>query len=142
MKIIALFITLLFSVTAFSQDQPSFSDIEAADELQDFSSLLANIEVDAGALNAARLRANKIASAATACAAENSATRARLEERLEPLREIPAEEASTESLLQRQSIRSSLDEAIARQARCDGLIDEAQSIISRISSFELNSICN
>jgi len=134
MKTTALFILLLVALPAFSQDQPSFSDIEAADELQDFTSLLANTEVDAGALNEARSRANRIASAATACAQENSATRARLEERLAPLREIPAEEASAESLVQRQSISASLDEAIARQARCEGLIDDAQSIISRIST--------
>ncbi len=51
MKIAALFLLLLLALPAYSQDTPSFNDIDAADELQDISSLLANEEVDAGALN-------------------------------------------------------------------------------------------
>ena len=124
---------LLVSLPAFAQEQSSFNDIEAADALQGISSLLANEEVNAEALNEARSRTNRIANAAAACAEENSVARARLEERFEPLREIVAEEASAESLIQRQSISTALDEAIARQARCGGLMDEAQTLITRIS---------
>jgi potassium efflux system protein len=134
MKITALILFLLVALPAYSQDQPSFNDIDAADELQDISSLLANAEVDAGALNEARSRTSKIQNAAAACADENSITRSRLEERFEPLKESVTGEASAESLLQRQSISASLDEAIARQARCDGLVDDALTLISRIST--------
>lgn len=134
MKKAAFLSLLLIALPAFGQDQPLFNDIEAADELQVISSLLSNAAVDAAALNAARSRTSLIVSAASACARENGVTRARLEERLEPLREIPAGEASAESLVQLQSISTSLDEAIARQARCGGLVDDGQSIISRISA--------
>jgi len=133
MKTATFFISLLVVLPALAQQQPSFNDIEAADELQDISSLLANEEVDAGALNDARSRTSKIVKTASACAQENSATRTRLEARLEPLKEIEPDTASAESLLQRQSISTSLEEAIARQARCEGLADDAQVLISRIS---------
>lgn len=134
MKTATLLCLLLVTLPTFAQDQPSFNDIDAADELQDISSLLANEEVDATALNNARSRINKIESAATACAEENSVARTRLEERFEPLREIVPEDASSESLVQRQSIGTALDEAIARQARCEGLVDEARALASRIST--------
>jgi potassium efflux system protein len=124
---------LLFALPTLAQEPPSFNDIEAADALQSISSLLANEEVNAEALNEARSRTNAIANAASVCAQENSTTRARLEERFEPLREIVAEEASAESLIQRQSISTSLDEAIARQSQCEGLLDDARSLTSRIS---------
>ena len=124
---------LLFALPTLAQEPPSFNDIEAADALQGISSLLANEEVNAEALNEARSRTNTIANAASVCAQENSTTRARLEERFEPLREIVAEEASAESLIQRQSISTSLDEAIARQSQCEGLLDDARSLTSRIS---------
>ena len=134
MKTATFFALLLIVLPALAQEDPSFNDIEAADELQDISSLLANEEVDAGALNEARSRTSKIVNAASACARENGATRTRLEARFEPLKELVVEEASAESLLQRQSIRASLDKAIARQARCEGLVDDAQALTSRIST--------
>ena len=133
MKRATFFALLLFALPTLAQEPPSFNDIEAADALQGISSLLANEEVNAEALNEARSRTNRIANAASVCAQENSTTRARLEERFEPLREIVAEEASAESLIQRQSISTSLDEAIARQSQCEGLLDDARSLTSRIS---------
>ncbi len=130
----AFLLSLLFlALPVIAQDQASFNDIEAADELQDHSSLLANEEVNAEALNAARARISIIESAAAACAEENSIARSRLEERFGPFREIVADQASAESLLQRQSIANALDEAIARQARCEGLVDEARALSVRIS---------
>jgi hypothetical protein len=77
MKRATLLALSLIASSAFAQDQFLFNDIEAADELQDISSLLSNAEVDAGALNAARSRTSLIESEASACAQENSATRAR-----------------------------------------------------------------
>jgi len=135
MKTATFFVSLLVAMAmpALAQEQSSFDDIEAADELQDISSLLGNEEVDTEALNDARSRTSRIIKTASVCAGEYSTTRARLEARLEPLKEIVPETASAESLLQRQSISTSLDEATARQARCDGLADDAQALISRIS---------
>ncbi len=129
-----LLLLLLVGVPVHAQDQPSFNDIEAADELQDISSLLANEEVDAEALNNARSRASRIESAAAECAQQEGATRTRLEERFEPLRDLVPEEASAESLVQRQSISNSLEEAVAGQARCEGLVDDAQALIAGISN--------
>lgn len=136
MKIIRLLWLLILAFPALAQQPPSFNDIDSADELQDLSLLLANEEVDSGALNSARIRARDIESAATACAVENGATRTRLEERYEPLREIVAEEASAESLAQRQSIGSALEDAIALQARCEGFVDDARALLSRISNLQ------
>ena len=136
MKFVRLFCLLILTLPAFAQDRPSFDDIDSADELQDLSSLLANEDVDSAALNSARVRARNIETAATACAAVNGATRARLEERFEPLREIVAAEASAESLAQRQSIGSALEEAIARQARCEGFVDDTQALLEQITRLQ------
>ena len=66
MKSAVLLSLLLLALPATAQDNSSFNDIDAADELQDISLLLANEEVDAEALNDARSRVSKIESAATA----------------------------------------------------------------------------
>lgn len=124
---------LLLAFPAPAQDQNEFNDIEAGDDLQNMTSLLANDDIDAEALNDARGRANTIELAAIACADVNGATRIRLEERFEPLKDLDLEDASPDSLAQRQGIRNALDEAIARQARCDGLVDQARDIASRIT---------
>ena len=125
----------LVILPAFAQEaKDGFNDIDAADELQDISLLLANDDVDADALNTARAAASRVESTATACADDAGVSRTRLEERFEPLRDLSPEEASTESLSQRQSIRASLDEAIATQARCQGIADDARALVSRISS--------
>ena len=136
MKIIRLLCLLVLALPALAQEPPAFNDIESADELQDLSLLLANEEVDSAALNRARIRTRIIESTATASAVKHGATRARLEERFEPLREINAEEASAESVAQQQSIGSSLEEAIARQARCEGIVDDARALLSRISNLQ------
>jgi hypothetical protein len=132
-KLLALGLALAFALPTFAQDQPAFNDIEAADELQDFSLLLANDDVDAEALNNARDRTNKIEGEAATCAAENSVARTRLEERFEPLRDIDLELASPEVRSQRQSTSNELEEAVSRQALCEGLIDDARALVSRIS---------
>jgi potassium efflux system protein len=133
MKTVTLLALLLICMPALSQDQRLFNDIEADDELQDISSLLGNAEVDAEALNSARTQLNGIASAAAVCAEANSIARLRLEERIAPLLELAPEGASPESLAQRQSIGNALDDSIARQARCEGLFDDAQTLRSRVS---------
>ena len=134
MRKVALLSLLFFALPGLAQEQPSFNDIEADDELQDISSMLSIEEVDAAALNNARSRIRAIAIAASACADENSIARARLEERFEPLKDLKTEGASAESLVQRQSISNALDDAVARQARCDGLLDSAQALGLRITN--------
>ncbi len=122
----------LLVLPAHAQD--SFRDIDAADRLQDISLTLDNEEIDADALNSARADASRIESAAVACADSAAVDRTRLEERYEPLKELSGDDASPESLTQRQSVRTALDEAIARQARCQGIADDSQALLSRISS--------
>ena len=126
---------LLVTLPAIGQEPANhFNDIDAADELQDISLLLANDEVEADALNTARTATSRIENSATACADEAGANRLRLEERYEPLRELSPDDASPESLAQQQTIRASLDIAIATQARCQGIADDARTILSRISA--------
>lgn len=132
----ALLFVLVFALPALAQEQLPFNDIEAADKLQDISSLLAIEEIDATALNNARAQIRAIAIAASACANENSITRARLQERLEPLKDLAPEGASADSLVQRQSIANALDEATARQARCEGLVDDSQALSLRITNLQ------
>lgn len=134
MKLIRLLALLFLTLPALAQEQTPFSEIESADALQNISSLIDNDDVDSAALNVARDRVRKIESEAISCAAENSAARARLEKRFEPLKEIDAEESSADSIAQRQSIINSLDEAIAGQARCEGIIDDARALLSAIAS--------
>jgi len=133
-KFLTAVLTLVVALPAIAQDQPSFNDIEAADELQDISLLLANDDIDAEALNNARDRTNTIEGMAATCAAENSTARLRLEERFEPLREIDLELASAEVRSQRQNTSTALEEAVSRQALCEGLIDDARALASRIST--------
>jgi small-conductance mechanosensitive channel/uncharacterized protein YndB with AHSA1/START domain len=136
MKFVRSFTLLILALPVFAQEQPAFNDIESADALQNISSLLANDEVDSAALNDARIRVRKIESAAMACAELYGANRARLEERFEPLREIDLAGASPDSLTQRQSISNALEDAIARQARCEGIVDDARSLLTSISTVQ------
>jgi len=136
MRNVVLLSLVVFALPALAQEQPSFNDIEAADKLQDISSLLSIEEIDATALNNSRAQIRAIAIAASACADENSITRARLQERLEPLKDLAPEGASADSLVQRQSIANALDEATARQARCEGLLDDSQALSLRITNLQ------
>ena len=133
-RLIASLLTLLlFSVPAYSQDRKSLDDIDAKDELQELSLLLANDDVDAEALNTARLRTSEIENEAAACAKENSEASARLEEQFEPLREIDLDDALKETVDRSDAIREALDEAATRQSQCEGLVQEAQDLAVRIS---------
>ncbi len=125
---------LFFAMSGASAQEPApFDDIEAADELQDIALAIGNDDIDAEGLNRARSRASKIEAAAVSCAASAGAARARLEERFEAFKDVDPDDASAESLSQRQGLRSSLDDAIATQAQCDGIAYDARTIVSRIS---------
>ena len=133
-RLIASLLTLLlFSFPAYSQDKKTLDDIDAKDELQELSLLLANDDVDADALNTARLRTSEIENEAAACAQENSEASARLEEQFEPLREIDLDDALKETVDRSDAIREALDEAATRQSQCEGLVQEAQDLAVRIS---------
>lgn len=130
---LAALLLLFFSFSVTAQDEADFYDLDAADELHDISQQIENDDVDTDGLNAASERVGILQSQATACASEAAATHARLQERFEPLKDLDPEEASTESLAQRQSIRSQLDEAIALEARCEGIADDAEQLQARIT---------
>ena len=133
-KFLSLGLLLTLALPAFAQEPLSFNDIEAADELQDISLLLANDDIDAESLNDWRDRTNRIEGAAATCAVNNGTARLRLEERFEPLRDIDLELASPEVRNQRHSTSNALEEAASRQALCEGLIDDARALVSRISA--------
>ncbi len=128
----AALLTLLLSFSAHTQDEQAFNDIEAAVELQEFSLLIAAEDIDVDGLNSVRSRINEIQIDASACAEESSASRTRLEERFVPLTDLDPE-ASQEMMDQRREVRAALDEAIAQQARCEGMLDEAQVLLTDIS---------
>lgn len=124
---------LLSGLPALAQEDPGFNDTEATDELNDFAEYLELGEVDAEFLSNARSRASRIEQAATTCAAESLVVRTRLEERFEPLRDVDPETASPETLAQLQEVRAALDEAVARQTACEGIVDSAQSLVVAIT---------
>lgn len=124
---------VFWALPALAQDAPGFNDAEATDELTDFAEYLQLEEVDAEFLSNARARATEIEQSAARCAAENLASRARLSERFEPLKDVDPETASPETLAQLQEVRAALDEAIARQTTCEGIVDAAQSLITAIT---------
>lgn len=128
----AALLTLLLSFSAHAQDEQAFNDIEAAVELQEFTLLIASEEIDVEGLTSVRSRVNEIQIDASACATESSASRTRLEERFVPLTDLDPE-ASQEMMDQRREVRGALDEAIAQQARCEGMLDEAQALLTDIS---------
>ena len=128
----AALLTLLLSFPAHAQDEQAFNDIEAAVELQEFSLIIATEDIDVDGLNSVRTRVNEIQIDASACAEESSASRTRLEERFVPLTDLDPE-ASQEMMDQRREVRAALDEAIAQQARCEGMLDEAQVLLAKIS---------
>lgn len=131
--LLALF---LVAVPAYSQDETSFNDRDADEELTELSLLLSNHDLDGEALNTARLRASAIENGAAACAKESSEASTRLEEQFDPLREIVVEVGNAQSgpQKQRREIRDALDEAVARQSLCDGLVQEAQDLADKISA--------
>ncbi len=128
----AALIALLHPFSTYAQDEETFNDIEAGDELQEIALLVETDSIDVDTLNNVRTRVTEIDIAASACAEESNVARTRLEERFEPLRDLDLE-ASPEMMTQRLEVRAALDEAIAQQARCEGLFDGAQALLTRIS---------
>jgi len=123
---------LFCSLPAFSQETESFDSIAARAELDDIDLRLNAEEVEAGYLNEARARVVAINAGAERCELDATAERARLEARFEPLRDVDADVAS-EVFDQRIDIRRMLDETVARQTRCAGIMDSGGQLIARIT---------
>jgi len=127
--------SLLLALPAAAQEPFGFDDIAAAEELAELATQIQGEEVTNSILADARSHAVRLETGATGCAADATAERSRLEARFEPLRDIDSELVGAEVWDQRQEIKTALDEAIARQARCTGIIDNARALSERITSI-------
>jgi small-conductance mechanosensitive channel/uncharacterized protein YndB with AHSA1/START domain len=127
---------LLITLPAAAQEPFGFDDIAAAAELEQITTQIQGEDVTNSLLADARSRTVRLETGATGCAADATAERSRLEARFEPLRDIDSELDGAEVWDQRQEIRAALDEAITRQARCTGIIDNARALGDRITSMQ------
>lgn len=128
--------SLLLALPAAAQEPFGFDDIAAAAELEEIAKQIQGEDVTNSILADARSRAVKLETGATGCAADATAERSRLEARFEPLRDIDSELVGAEVWDQRQEIKTALDEATARQARCTGIIDHARELGARVTSTQ------
>ena len=129
-------VCLLLSLPVAAQETAGFDDIAAAAELEAIAAQIQVEDVTNSMLADARSRAVKLETGAIECAAIETAARARLEARFEPLRDIDSETQGAEVWDQRQAIKTSLDDAKARQARCIGIVDNAQALSDRITNIQ------
>ena len=128
--------SLLLAPPAAAQESFDFDDIAAAAELEEIATLIQGEDVTNSILADARSRTARLETGATGCAADATAARTRLDARFEPLRDIDSELVGAEVWDQRQEIKTALDEAVARQARCTGIIDNARALGDRIISTQ------
>jgi len=128
--------SLLLALPAAAQESFDFDDIAAAAELEEIATLIQGEDVTNSILADARSRTARLETGATGCAADATAARTRLDARFEPLRDIDSELVGAEVWDQRQEIKTALDEAVARQARCTGIIDNARALGDRIISTQ------
>ncbi len=128
---------LIFTpLLSHAQEQPAFDEIAAAAEIRDINEQLDIETVDETFLASIRPRVVGFEAEAAACSERTTEARARLEQRFEPLRDVDAEVAGMEIMDQRQEIRAALDEAIAAQSRCEGVMDEAKVLAERITGIQ------
>lgn len=127
---------LVIALPAEAQEPVGFDDIAAAAELEQIAARIQGEDVTNSILTDARTRTVKLETGATACAAEATSARARLETRFEQLRDIDSELVGAEVWDQRQEIKTALDEVTARQARCTGIIDRSHELGDRITSTQ------
>ena len=116
-----------------AQQEAGFDEFEADDVITSIAAQVETDDVDADYLENIRPQVIEIEAAASACAAEATGARTRLEERFEPLKDVDPEIAGSEIMDQRASIRGELDEAISLQSRCQGVEDDASALLTRIS---------
>ena len=128
---------LIFTpLLSLAQEQPAFDEIAAAAEIRDINEQLDVETVDETFLASIRPRVVRFEAEATACAGRATEARVRLEQRYEPLKDVDAEVAGMEIMDQRQEIRAALDEAVAAQSRCEGVMDEAKLLAERITDIQ------
>jgi len=127
---------LLAPAWSSAQEPAAFDEIAAAAELSDIIEQLDVEAIDEEFLADARSRVVRFEAAATACAERATDSRTRLEERFKPLKDVDPEVAGMEIMDQRQDIRAALDESIAEQSRCEGVMDDAKALIARITDTQ------
>jgi small-conductance mechanosensitive channel/uncharacterized protein YndB with AHSA1/START domain len=128
-----LSILLLFSWAAVAaQESFGFDDLQASEELREISELLQNEDIDAEFLADAGSRIVGIETAASGCVAEAGDEIARLDARLEPLREVSGD-VSPQVIDQLNALTTARDLAIGAQAQCASVIDEAGLLQEQIT---------
>ena len=129
---LALFFLLAWAASA-AQEPFGFDELAASEELQSIQSGLDEEDVDSAFLTNASSRIIGIETSAASCVTAAGAERARLEQRYAPLIDV-ADDVPQEFIDQRNEIRAALDEAIAAESRCTGIVDEASKLQGRISA--------
>ena len=129
---LALFFLLAWAASA-AQEPFGFNELAASEELQSIQSTLDEEDVDSAFLTNASSRIVGIETSAASCVTAAGAERARLEQRYAPLIDV-ADDVPQEFIDQRNEIRAALDEAIAAESRCTGIVDQASKLQGRISA--------
>lgn len=134
-SILCVFFTLFCASSHAQQevDEAFFDPIAVNAELDQLSAQLSAESVDTEFLNAARNMVSGLEAEAAACYVEATDERERLEARYEPLENVVDSEVAPIVFDQRTEIRNLLDEAIARQTRCNSITDYTEALIDRIS---------
>ena len=114
------------ALPARAQDTASFDDIAAAAELEEIAALIQSEALTSDILAQARATTVRLETEGAECASESTEQRQRLEARFEPLRDIDSQFVGAGVWDQRQQTKTALDEAVARQARCIGIVDRAR----------------
>ncbi len=128
---LTLFFLLSWAASA-AQEPFGFNELAASEELLSIQSVLDGEDVDSAFLTSASSRIVGIETSAASCVTAAGAERARLEQRYAPLIDV-ADDVPQEFIDQRNEIRASLDEAIAAESRCTGIVDHASKLQVRIS---------
>ncbi len=125
----------LISLGTRAQEEDTFDPIAAGSALNDLALQLDAAPEDNDVLSATRSAAAQIAADASACRAQWTEERERLEERFAPLAEVTGDVAPA-VFDQRLEVRQLLDDAIARQTACAGIEDDAGALIERVTSIQ------
>ena len=128
---LALFFLFAWAASA-AQEPFGFDELAASEILLSIQSNLDEEDVDSAFLTNASSRIVGIETSATSCVTAAGAERTRLEQRYAPLVEV-TDDVPQDFIDQRNEIRAVLDEAIAAESRCQGIVDEASRLQIRIS---------
>ena len=123
------------SFVLHAQEEDQFDPIVASAELGDINKLLDANDIEPDFLASARALTVQIGASSSACMAQSTQERTRLEVRFEPLKDVDADVAPA-VFDQRIEVRGLLDAAIALEASCTGLEDTATTLIDRIAETQ------